>query len=274
MRQGSDVTTTANELHVHHQSQSFLEAFMKSGLLTVALAALSPLAVQGAVITWATPQNISGDSDVLTQGTLVLAENLGKVPTTTTVNGVTVTAAPGYTTGGTGSNPMGSVYFSSGGASANDAAFGSTFYTNFAALSTAYQTLLAPTLYSLGTGFKNSSLQNLTVGKKYAVQIFVQNMRGDANSSTVIWDGANLTGNSVTLSPTTNIVGFGDKANGRGQYVIGTFTADATSQSLTLSGAGTSIFNAYQVRAVPEPTSLALFSGVAGVFLFRRRSSR
>ncbi len=247
---------------------------MRRVLLTAALTTLTPLLAQGAVITWGTAQNITGDSDVLTQGTAVLAENFGNATNaTTTVNGVTFTKAPAFTTGASGSNPLGPVYFNSGGASAYDS-FGDNYYTNFNALSPAYKTLLVGGLYSLGgTGFSVSSLQNLTLGQKYAVQIFVQDVRGFGQTVNA-YDGANRTGNSVTLLTGTNIVGNYAAANGLGQYVIGTFTADATSQYLTFNGNGS--VNGYQVRTapVPEPASLALFTGVAGMVLIRRRSSR
>jgi hypothetical protein len=49
-----------------------------------------------------------------------------------------------------------------------------------------------------------------------------------------------------------------------GQFVLGTFTADATTQSISFQGfgAGTNFgstqINAVQLRAVPEPAGLAL----------------
>ncbi|MGC8553811.1 MAG: PEP-CTERM sorting domain-containing protein [Phycisphaerae bacterium] len=66
---------------------------------------------------------------------------------------------------------------------------------------------------------------------------------------------------------------------GGGQFATGTFTADATgSEVITIVGAapsGTSPdaqINAFQVRAVPEPASLAIFGvGAAGLLLVRRR---
>jgi hypothetical protein len=112
-------------------------------LAIVGLPLLSHTARAGS-ITWGTPQNISGDSDVSTTGTLIGAFNVGgpasggpAVPNNTTVNGVTFVGFPL-----SGNNSVsGNFSFSSsaGFGSNNDDVSGSP---PFSTLSPSYQTLL------------------------------------------------------------------------------------------------------------------------------------
>jgi hypothetical protein len=78
-----------------------------------------------------------------------------------------------------------------------------------------------------------------------------------------------LTGSSTVLDyNTTEAVG------GIGQFAIGTFTADSTSQVLGFSSpTETPQLNGLSLRvtAVPEPASVAMTMGAAGLFLMRRR---
>jgi hypothetical protein len=79
-----------------------------SGLLVgvVALALLAVSQVQAAVMTWEGIGQISGDSDVLTNGTLVGAYSIGNA-TPTTVNGVTFLPVPVVNDAVTGwANPL------------------------------------------------------------------------------------------------------------------------------------------------------------------------
>jgi hypothetical protein len=65
----------------------------------------------------------------------------------------------------------------------------------------------------------------------------------------------------------------GNVAGGLGQWISGTFQADGTTQSFDVTSSNANYFNAIQVRAVPEPSTLAGF-GVIGIGLaavIRRR---
>lgn len=85
----------------------------------------------------------------------------------------------------------------------------------------------------------------LEVGKQYKVQFF--NYNTDTGSATI------TSGSSVSI---------------HNQYVIGSFTADATTQVFNISENGG--INAAQVRIIPEP-SAALIGGFGLLALLRRR---
>ena len=99
---------------------------------------------------------------------------------------------------------------------------------------------------------------NLEFGKDYEIQLFWAYDAWDHGYG----DGE---GNTVLLAGPA--------------YVIGTFTADATTQNLSLGtpnpdGWGQSHLNAYQIRSVvPEPSSFALIGGLLalGHVMVRRR---
>ena len=70
-------------------------------------------------------------------------------------------------------------------------------------------------------------------------------------------------------------------SGGLGQFAIGTFTADATSEAITFGAPdgsnGYALLNAFQLRqiTVPEPSSALLCGlGIAGVMGFRCRSRK
>jgi MYXO-CTERM domain-containing protein len=229
-------------------------------ILTTALFASTALTAHAALVTWGAPTTISGDSDVVTTGTLHVAANFGPVGVSgTTINGVTFDPLPlpgGITT--TTATPLSSDYLT---------------LLNSAAL------LSADTLFTL-------SVTGLTIGENYLFQAWVNNSgrevpflsRGDF--PVIVSDGL---GNDVSLYPGDNGVGTGPGDSNLpsvlGQYVTGTFTADATSQLLDfLSEEISGVVNGLQVRqvapaAVPEPgTALAGLALVGLVGLRRRRA--
>jgi hypothetical protein len=228
-----------------------------------------------ASLNWAAPQKITGDSDVSLNGVLVRALNATPTNTTlaidVTLNGVMFVAArkngsglyvaPGgdtfqpTDTSSVGPTAGGFQAFGQGGAPFNT-------------LSAACSNLLCTAYWNDGTDIGNTwaatagydwTLNNLTVGKTYELQVWVNDSRLSnlgQNNPGLFTSVMDTNGNSVNLEHNVdNILG------GVGQYVIGTFTADAASQALKLIGGNTagadtsgstatSLLNAYQLRDI------------------------
>jgi len=220
-----------------------------------ALTALAALAIAtftspagAATIAWGPATTISGDSDVMTDYDLLYAQNIAGT-VSPTVNGVQFGAGPGGNITGT--------------ASSNNTHFGTASGSPWNTLSSSYQNILRSADFtpSGGPHTRTYTLQNLTVGMQYWVQVWTHgNRSNDANRFTT-YDGA------VSLNHNVQ------NANGGvGQFAIGTFIADATTQSFTIQGTNSVQLNAIQVR-VPEPGSLALLVAGTGLILLRRRRS-
>ena len=233
--------------------------------LLFTVAALSGASLHAATISWGAPTNISGDGDVSTSGTLLGAFNVGGPATT--VNGVNFQAF-GV---GAASNTVGNFNLSS--SSAIGANSFTTPLTPFSNLSASYRSLLS-------TGANSGrlltlTLNNLTVGQTYLFETWVNDSRSHIPPG-FTFDVDVSSGSLVTLDPNTTIV-----EGGLGQYVLGTFTANAVSQQVTYDnseiGGG---INAFQLRLVPPPAipepGAALFGlALLGATGFtRRRPSR
>jgi hypothetical protein len=206
-----------------------------------------------AVITWGTATNVSATTDVSTNGSPVEAFNLVSRPAdaatgTVMVNGVTFTAldrpspltnlgtaAPNQLNGGTSGNANYNILL-------NTVAFGGG----------------ASTSMTVGGG-------NLLNGVLYEIQLWYveERITGTPALNTRVMTYGDGNGNTVNLGGTAGLLG---------QYVIGTFTANGPSQSLTLAtnGFAQSHLAAYQIRQIPEP-SAALLSSLCALALFRRR---
>jgi PEP-CTERM motif len=239
----------------------------KSGFAILMAAALLPWGVEradAAAIVWGSPQTISGNTDVDTTGTLVGAFNMGGtgVPTTT-VNGVTFT---GIALSGTTVTSGNFTFTQTGGWNSNNI---TSANAPFSTLSPSYQNLLS----WIAGDFTNPAtitIGGLTVGAKYEFEWWSNDSNGFQSLTTA------TAVNSVTL--TTNTTGVN---GGVGQFDIGTFTADTSSEAVTFSSSLQDIMSGFELRqtaaAVPEPGSLlVLCSGLATMFTLcgRRRKNR
>jgi hypothetical protein len=241
-------------------------------VLSSALAIGTGTITLAAPIVWGTPQAISGDSDVDTTGSLLYAYNVGPSDvTSSTVSGVTFSAFAFLNTSGFSSGTsvtVGNVTISETPGTLvawNTLGSGSAPYAN---LNAAYRLLLDSGGASGLADTMTVLLGGLTVGQQYTFQWWASNA---APLPPLIGVTA-AAANNVTLD--SNLT---DSAGGLGQFVIGTFTADGVSQSIDFtaaSGGSGPLINAFQVRAVPEPTTYAMaLAGLAcgGFSMWRRR---
>jgi hypothetical protein len=256
---------------------------LSAALLASTLLPQAALAVPSAQVTWGTAQNISGDSDVSTLGSLLYAYNIGEngqssppVVASTTVNGVLFSALAfpeNYTTntvtlGDLNLTENPDLLWAWNELGHNSGAF--------AGLSAGYQSLLGSGGSAGAAGTITVSLAGLTAGQDYLVQWWSNDSALFSGGFAFSQTNASGDPSSVTLdSNTSNTVG------SLGQYVIGTFTAISPFADFDLNGiGGLPLINAIQVRnvtsaAVPEPgqvaASLLLLAGIGGYVWLKRR---
>jgi len=223
--------------------------------VTVTALALSSAVdpAKAAVINWGSPVTISGTTDIDTVGTLFQASNFAG--SATTVNGVLFDAFNVASGNGT----VGNIGITGG---QNITAFGEGGpATAYGSLPSAYQELLKTGIIFGAT----VTVQNLTIGADYLIQF----MANDSRLATASQDRTvSLNTNQVTLDINST-----DATGGVGQWVRGTFTADATTQSFTVDGSAHAYSNAMQVRIVPEPTqmvSVAAIGSALGMWRMRK----
>lgn len=252
-------------------------SFTRRSLMAGAILSLLGTSADGAVVTWGTPQAIVGDPDVSTDGTLVAAFNIGDLGVASaTVNGVFFQGFVVQTTSTSASSGNFSLAASGGDfflSSNEDYGSISPPSPPFTGLSAPYKTILAgATITGQPTTF-DLNMSGLTPGETYQFQWWA-NTSGEALPA-VSTSHAASAGNTVTLNDNpTRLEG------GLGQYVTGTFVADGTSQMITFlpipAGGPNSAaqLNAFQLRQIPEPSSIGLL-GLAAVTLgFRTRLRR
>jgi len=193
-----------------------------------------PSVLSAASITWTTGSLITGDSEVSTNGGLLYAYDDSNI--SASVNGVPFAA--GNSPSSLGGNVTISGYFWY-----NTTAFGSMTGTPWDNLSANYQSVLRGGVYASSNVTMTVTLNNLTVGHPYQLQIWVcDNRIGASNRTETVTSSG---GNTVTLDYNNT------SANGGvGQYAIGTFTADATTQAFTLTGAQPAAGNSAQLNAI------------------------
>lgn len=242
--------------------------------MAAALMACSPAVVSAATISWGSGTSFTGDSDVSTSGVKVFAIN-GGGSAPVTINGVEFqdTAGSGTSAGG---YTIGDFYTKLGNANAegtfdpNGTPSGGAGTGPYDALSSDYQGFVSSALWAgnpdsaLPAETDTVTMSNLTVGHDYQIQFWTYDGRNGRSGFYAELDGD--ASNPVLLNDDAGSNG----ADGIGQYVIGTFTADATTQSYSHQGfltngdvnQGRIQINAIQLRnlTIPEPTSMALLA--------------
>jgi hypothetical protein len=232
-----------------------------SGLLGFVVAVLAVPTAKASII-WSAPVNISGATDVQTNGTLSYAYSFGSQEV---VNGITFStfSSPGNSTTVTNGNLTLST--TSGG---NNISSSNVFGPG--TLTGTYGALLSSGDYAFAAGSTaqplDVTLGNLTVGASYQVEIWVNDIRSGETSR------------SETVGPTTLQFQTG---TGNGQYETGTFVASSSSQTFVIQGSDSvHPFSASQLNAIellqttPEPATFGLTGGILALssLLLRRRS--
>jgi autotransporter-associated beta strand protein len=177
-------------------------------LFTSVLSVLATVVqAQNETVTWQTPTNISGDSDVITQGTFYGSwapydGNANTLP----VNGVVFqgySTPPGFTVSG------------------NDSGYSG--FTDPNTTNANYNTLLETATYASSGSGVITITWNDTPGHTYLIEAWANDGRGNGRSETFT-GGVNTSANVL----------FG---NTPGQFITGTYVADSSgSETITLSG--------------------------------------
>ena len=207
---------------------------LAAALFLIAALTGAPPTLLAASITWSTPTVVAGDADVCTNGVLRYAYDDANVAAT--VNTVAFSAGNSSTTLG-GNVTLASFYWYS------TSAFGSGAGSPWNGLSTSYQSVLQGGVYAENGVTTTVTLSGLTLGHAYLVQVWSSDSRSLASNRTETVTTAD--GNAVTLD--YNNTGTN---GGVGQYTIGAFTADSTTQMFTLTGVLPAGGNSAQLNAI------------------------
>jgi autotransporter-associated beta strand protein len=92
------------------------------------------------------------------------------------------------------------------------------------------------------------TFSGLTIGQEYAVQYWVQDSRTGL---------VNINDRNLTLAGATPVILDYNNGAGVGQWAIGTFTADSTSQTINITANSSVQANMLQLRALPAPFTAA-----------------
>ena len=246
-------------------TRHFLIAVASAMLFLAASSSTAFAWAEGSVITWGTPTNISGDTDVSTNGTLVAAFNMNG--SAVTVNGVTFASFTFPFMAQTASNGA-FTFTESPGHMLAESGLGSA-NPPFSGLSANYQSLLSTAVSTDDNNTLTLTISGLTVGHQYVFEFWVN---GSNSAGTDNFRTTASAPNPVSLDDnTTNAIG------GTGQFVIGTFNCGDPTEIITFTGTDSTqapTVNAFQLRdlsVVPEPSTLALLGVGAGIAVFRRK---
>jgi hypothetical protein len=116
-----------------------------------------------------------------------------------------------------------------------------------------------------GTGSLTITLGGLTSGTGYYVQIWSHSYQMAVKGGEAVATGYDPPGGGSDSIPSW--------------FTVGTFTADATTQTVTLSRYGDPLLgrpqiDAYMVTVIPEPASMGMLGATAIALLLRRRFRR
>jgi len=232
-----------------------LQPTMKTIILGASIAGLITAAANAADVTWQTPKTISDPSDVSTLGSYFgsWAPHGSGSFTINTVTFQNFSDLPSLTQNfqnNTGNN----TYNNPGTSDAN--------YNDYMTSGAFQNDASSP---SFGWG-------GMTIGDTYLVQLWVN----DSRNSTTAQRTESVTGGANTSA----FLSYGP-VGGAGQFIIGTFVADATTESLSLNSgpnfpsAQLNLFQVRDITPVPEPSTLAfLAAGASAMFYGFRRKNR
>ena len=197
-------------------------------------------------IAWSPAVSISGTNDVSTSGSYVYAYDAGS--SVTNLNGVPFTNY-GVAT------PWGNVTI--GWATPTFASPGT--FVAAAGLSGSYSNALSGASYNGASSAGTLTLNALTAGHQYQVQIWQQDPRSGAttNRAAYFWDNR-----TAGTGYTTNFYNVSMVPGGVGQYVVGTFSADSQQQNIfvtpffrVVGGSASAQLNAISVRDLTAGTT-------------------
>jgi hypothetical protein len=242
------------------------------GILSAVIVSTAVLAAanstRAATITWGIATIITGDSNVSTSGSLVGAFNLGGNGVgNATVNGVTFV---GQALSGTNVT-FGNFNLSSSSVF-NGTAIGGSGNAPFTTLSPGYKTLLT-SLVELSNAAITLTMSNLVVGATYQFEWWSNTSDNGLSYITAAAAGPAIILNSNSVA----------SPGGLGEFAIGTFVADATTQQIIFNpfgGPGRVAINAFQLRttsaaSAPDAGSTALLlAGALGSLGFIARRVR
>lgn len=243
-------------MKIINPTPAILRPFVRRFLVAIfAAVTLALPAAHAASITWSS-ENITGDSDVSTNGSLVGAYNVGNTGVSSaSVNGVNFQsfAVPNNSNGGT----VGNFTIASANQLFSDNTSHGSSMAPFSSLSSGYQTMLGSATASIFSSGFSLTMTGLTIGMQYQFQWWANNSSDQFSYPTTA-----TAGNSVELDSNAD-----HAQGGLGQFALGTFTADSTTEVINFTISEVGFLNAFQLRelqgSVGVPESGATFSLLA-----------